>query len=56
VTNWSGLVWRLAVLGLTVRSKLKGSRPLSQPSGLRPLRIILVSVKMPKKTDVITSS
>jgi hypothetical protein len=48
VTNWSGPVWRLVVLGLIVRSKLKGSRPLSQPSGLRPLRIILVSVKMPK--------
>jgi hypothetical protein len=56
VTNWSEPVWRSAVLGLTVRLKLKGSSPLSQPSGLRPLRVILVSVKMPKKTDVITSS
>jgi hypothetical protein len=33
--------------------KAKGSRPLSQPSGPRSLRTILVSGKMPKKTDVI---
>jgi hypothetical protein len=43
-------------VGTDSGSKLKGSRSLSQPSRPRPLRTILVSGKMPKEIDVITSS